>query len=382
MDDNTFGVPAGWYPDPLGLPQLRWWDSQAWTEHTSEARAPIVVLPGSADQDFADEEPVASRLSYSDSYADDEQPRLRYSDEGLPSRREQRERERREAAPFYEPDYAEFAEYKTEAEPEREELSAQPLLAMTLKELEPPLTDTVDDATPGPKRATTHANTAPAASALSALAEEEAPERTAKKMKTYTAAVWAIALMPAIQLVVSVLLILSGLGNNFPLFMLLIFGPYLIVLFFAAFDRLVLQTWGHKHPASAWWALLSEPGYLIVRSIRTYRETGKGFATLGVFFGSVVSVLAGMIILPGLLIAILPGAFAAEAASSVEADAFGLLGANIEVTCPAPPLLIGDTFTCLRESPDGTTDSVAVQLARRNGWIAWDVIDWGTAVMQ
>ncbi|HOB57662.1 MAG TPA: DUF2510 domain-containing protein, partial [Rhodoglobus sp.] len=27
-------MPAGWYPDPLGLPQLRWWDAQAWTEHT------------------------------------------------------------------------------------------------------------------------------------------------------------------------------------------------------------------------------------------------------------------------------------------------------------------------------------------------------------
>ncbi|WP_224763675.1 MULTISPECIES: DUF2510 domain-containing protein [unclassified Salinibacterium] len=33
-------VQPGWYPDPLGLPQLRWWDGQAWTEHTSDARRP------------------------------------------------------------------------------------------------------------------------------------------------------------------------------------------------------------------------------------------------------------------------------------------------------------------------------------------------------
>ena len=35
-------VQPGWYPDPLGLPQLRWWDSHAWTEHTSDARRPLI----------------------------------------------------------------------------------------------------------------------------------------------------------------------------------------------------------------------------------------------------------------------------------------------------------------------------------------------------
>lgn len=42
MADDDVRVPAGWYPDPLGLPQLRWWDNHAWTEHTSDARQPIV----------------------------------------------------------------------------------------------------------------------------------------------------------------------------------------------------------------------------------------------------------------------------------------------------------------------------------------------------
>lgn len=26
-------APAGWYRDPLGLPQLRWWNGLAWTNH-------------------------------------------------------------------------------------------------------------------------------------------------------------------------------------------------------------------------------------------------------------------------------------------------------------------------------------------------------------
>jgi hypothetical protein len=27
--------PAGWYPDPNGLPCQRWWDGTQWTVHTS-----------------------------------------------------------------------------------------------------------------------------------------------------------------------------------------------------------------------------------------------------------------------------------------------------------------------------------------------------------
>src|SRR5258708_25306196 len=33
--------PAGWYPDPYGVPDLlRWWDGSAWTQHTDEGSAP------------------------------------------------------------------------------------------------------------------------------------------------------------------------------------------------------------------------------------------------------------------------------------------------------------------------------------------------------
>ena len=68
VDENNFGVPAGWYPDPLGLPQLRWWDSQAWTEHTSEARAPIIIQPATTSTrlGYADDD-ITSRLGFSSS---------------------------------------------------------------------------------------------------------------------------------------------------------------------------------------------------------------------------------------------------------------------------------------------------------------------------
>jgi hypothetical protein len=41
--DNPFRAPAGWYPDPLGLPQLRWWNNHGWTEQVSAAPEPLVI---------------------------------------------------------------------------------------------------------------------------------------------------------------------------------------------------------------------------------------------------------------------------------------------------------------------------------------------------
>lgn len=367
MDDN-FGVPAGWYPDPLGLPQLRWWDAQAWTEHTSEVRAPMIVQP-------------AARWSFTDSEISD---RDSSSWDELPSRREQREREREhsELPRFADNTLLDYeTETETEQDEERDELSAQPLLAMTLRELEPPLTDTVDDATPGPRRASTHTNAAPASSMLSALAEEdEAPIRAPKRMHSYTAAVWFIALMPIIQLAISVAMILGGLGQNFPLYLVVWLAPYFVVVGLAAFDRLVLTLWGHERPAPAWWAFLAQPGYLLVRAMRTYRETGKGFAPIAGFATSVTAVLASILVLPGLVIAGVPGYFANEVARSVEADA-AVLGAEFTVLCPAPPLIVGQTFACIGTKADGTWDSISVRLTRQSGWIDWRVEDWGPEIM-
>ncbi len=35
---NAPAAPAGWYRDPLGIPQLRWWNGSAWTNHIQEPR--------------------------------------------------------------------------------------------------------------------------------------------------------------------------------------------------------------------------------------------------------------------------------------------------------------------------------------------------------
>jgi hypothetical protein len=346
-DRSEFGVPAGWYPDPLGLPQLRWWDSLAWTEHTSEARAPIVIQPST---------------------------RLAWADDELPSRREQRERERREAE----------SDPLVETDAHSGELSAQPLLAMTLKELEPPLEDTMDDFTPGPRRASAHTNHyGVSESGLPALAEELEPTDRGPRRgtRTYTAAVWIIALMPVLQLAASIVLLLTGFGHNLPLMILVWIAPYAIVLGLAAYDRLELRSIGHQDPASPRWAFLTAPGYLILRAIHTVRETGVGFAPLIAWTALSALLFAAIIAFPGLLISVMPGVFSAEIERSVTADAASL-GADLTVSCPeSPPVLMGELFTCRASKPSGATDSIAVSLQRENGWIAWRVEDWGLWVL-
>ena len=362
MNEDGFGIPAGWYPDPLGLPQLRWWDSNAWTEHTSDARAPIVVQPAT---------------------------RLAFADEELPSRREQRDRERREDPPQYEA-ISQFdrladleVEYDTDPDIVREELSAQPLLAMTLRELEPPLADTEDQGVSGPVRASQHANFSSGASTLTELAGEAPPERAPKRQKTFTAAAWAIALMPLFQLAASILIVVVlGLGANLPLLIVVWAVPYLAVLGFAAYDKLLLQTWGHPRPASALWATLTSPFYLAARAIRTHRETGKGSSLIAVWGAGLVALFVAVLVVPGLLISLAPQAFSSEVERTVELNA-AALGGNLSVECPTtPPLLIGETFTCRATKPGGEMDSILVSLERSNGWIAWQVQYWGAWVMR
>jgi len=50
---NKSTVPAGWYRDPLGRPQLRWWNGLSWTNRIEEHRPEIQM---------ATPEAVGSRL--------------------------------------------------------------------------------------------------------------------------------------------------------------------------------------------------------------------------------------------------------------------------------------------------------------------------------
>ncbi len=103
LDDDIVTVPAGWYPDPMGLPQLRWWDNYAWTEFTSAARTPLVMQ---------------------------DEPKLAYADDDLPSRRSQREQRQQDG--------------------NRRQNTNPADLASTLRQLEPPKPQNIERSQPAP----------------------------------------------------------------------------------------------------------------------------------------------------------------------------------------------------------------------------------------
>ena len=51
--DQPTAVPPGWYPDPHGVAELRWWDGSAWTDNIHNAVAPIpeYQVPGQIEDE-------------------------------------------------------------------------------------------------------------------------------------------------------------------------------------------------------------------------------------------------------------------------------------------------------------------------------------------
>jgi hypothetical protein len=377
-DDNGFGVPAGWYPDPLGLPQMRWWDNHGWTEHTTEARAPIVIQE--AKLAWADDEPE-------------------YVDE-LPTRREMREREQRESGAT---DHGSVSPGAPNAD--------------ALLELEPPSWDALPADEPAPEvllvpqfapaetaaQQSPIAEPAPQASGTQTAAgtppgqsrpgqEQITPEAHAKPQaqtapfahgsapSTNTAGGWIIALLPLAQLLGTLLVVSAAgaTGTNVGVILAILIAPYFISIPFAINDQRALRRHGYDRPASWAWVFLSGPVYLIARAVRILMRAGNGFTPILVWGALVLLQLGSIVAVPGLVVSALPHVFAEQAAQSVQRAA--VFGPRTSVICPAPPATVmGQRFTCtMQRIPSGETFKVTVSLERQNGWIAWVVTDWGT----
>lgn len=482
-DNNFYSAPAGWYPDPLGLPQLRWWDSTQWTHQVAEARQPMVMQETTFK--WADDEPEA--------------------EQELTSRRERRERDRRDNVDTPAPtaqtllqleppsrddvvqDSVANPQYRTEApisDAEARGASAAPgqqppvTTPSQPQHEESPLFDSMHGGAPA---GTGFAETQSAESQQDhsqaahdqlaaqqqqfaqqqqqfaqqqqqqqqqqqfAQTQQGQPQNYAQQPAQYgqpqqyaqpgqqqqgyynapvygqqindpqaaqygysqpyqaqpqaagwvlhqgqalpdrpdfrvihTASVWIIALMPMLQLVVSLLLLTAfGVGANQPLMLAVWFVPYFITVLLAYVDHRALKADGRQHTAHWALAFAGAPVYLIVRSISSLREAGKGFGPELAWIGLTLLLLGSIIAVPGLAIATAPAVFVAEAESSIEADA-AAIGATLDVTCPAnPPVLFEQGFTCEGLRADGSTLDIEVSLQRVNGWIAWRVDGWG-----
>ena len=401
-NDDLFGAPAGWYPDPLGLPQLRWWNNHAWTEQTSAARQPMVVQ----DTKFA--------------WADDE----------IPTRRDERLRDRSRDDRTPTSPVVPTAESLRELEPPRAftQVSQGVPVAPTGATSIPTTVPFTPEPTPAPAATRAESffmpdpivDTPPVAGhsgpsldsifdvkplaapeeALNALFGEKEARRAGTRVKTpivtvdhvaytdtgasgkpsSTGPAWIIAMIPLFQIVLSLLLLTSlGMGGSQLIYIGILVIPYVIVIGLAYLDYNILVKGGHSKPAHWRWSLLTAPVYLLLRARSVIHETGHGIGPVLVWFGLGILHLASMLAVPGVLIALLPAVFSAQIEDSVSSDAWLIAESTMTVDCPdSPPVLPGESVVCESVNSSGNTFDITVTLERSNGWISWQVIDWGS----
>lgn len=415
MADDDVRVPAGWYPDPLGLPQLRWWDNHAWTEHTSDARQPMVA-----------QETVTATASPLLAYADDDVEQTGYaaadedlstgawdlSDDGLGTRRERRERERMETEPETAGAAADPAEQTAFADPllsleapAREEVSVEepsPALQFAQTHIldDAPTSGAYDlgvryddllgetlDQPAGPRSAFAHVS-----ESATSFVPDPAPEPmyagyagrvTAQlaqdEIDTTTGPSWVMTLIPVYALMAGLLLLLSGLSiKPTALAIALLYGvPHVAGIVLSVLDYRALRRRGMEQPATWLWSIIGAPVYLIARLTRTVRVSGQGFGPLITLLTLGAVSIGAALAAPGLVIQLNPSYFSVEAQQSVRADA-QVLGADLVVNCPdTPPLLMGQSFQCSATNENQEFFNVTVSLQRSNGWIDWRVDNWG-----
>jgi hypothetical protein len=422
QEDELFGAPAGWYPDPLGLPQLRWWNNHSWTEQISAARQPLVVQ----DTKFA------------------------WADEELPTRRDERERERGAAARTPADTAAATADSLRQLDPPRAfhqvnsgapaapaaapSFQAPPAAApsappafQAAAPAAPPAAPTAAPAAPPVAPASSRIDslyqpdpvTSPVAStpsvdslfgtrpaagapaeALDALFGAKESQKASTRVKTpiltadqvgtatrvhsslpsNTGPAWIIAMIPLFQLVVSMLVLNAlGMGGSALIYFAILVVPYLVVIGLAYLDNGMLLKAGISAPAHWGWAALTAPVYLLMRARAVIRETGHGIGPVLVWFGLGALHVASVLVIPGIVVALLPAVFSAQIEESVAADAMLISGTSMTVSCPdTPPVLIGEQVVCSSVSASGNEFDITVTQERRNGWISWQVIDWGS----
>jgi hypothetical protein len=428
--DDDVRVPAGWYPDPLGLPQLRWWDNHAWTEHTSDARQPMVA------EQMAAQPMVAQPMVAQPTRAEAAKPRLVFADDfadpadladfidpadlanpvhdliepatgvtELPSRRTLREAERlahdddvvREVAG----DGARFGEPlpQLEAPAAGSSIDAEPSPAVRYargagiadapRSMRYDLDESHEDLlgeTSIPRSAFAHASSS-TTTFIPEYPDEAQPEptrgshrvRMAHAPHTSIVPAWLLTLIPIYMLLVGMILLLSGAQAQFAqINAAVVLGvPWVAGVVLAIIDYRMLARDGMAAPAPWAWALLGAPVYLVARLVATVRETGTGFGPVLTFFTLGLFMVGAVVAVPGLVMELSPAFFSEEAERSVQADAMSF-GTELRVDCPeTPPLLLQQSFTCTATNTDGDSYDVLVSLQRSNGWIDWRVDNWG-----
>jgi hypothetical protein len=217
-------IPAGWYPDPMGLPQRRWWDSSSWTQHVTPERRDVPV-----HQD-------ALRPQSAGSGADS-----------------------RNHAAYASRETAGSVGTLTQTRPtDRDEQRRARAAVVDVPQM-------------------AHAYIPMAMNTPVQFRQPEGPRASG------TAAAWMIAVMPAVQLaaVLALILVLEDFGRFMQVAVAFVFFLWTAVL--ASHDKRRLLTLGHRHAATPWWILLTPLAYLIARTQCVRKQGGQGSAPMWIY---------------------------------------------------------------------------------------------------
>jgi Protein of unknown function (DUF2510). len=222
-------IPAGWYPDPLGLPQRRWWDSTGWTQHVAPAQEPA---PQFSEQ-RGSAQPAAQR----------------------------RNGEYAPVTPISRGVATVTAIRPAEAD-------ARPVVAAPAA---------TSDAPAVPATTSPHAYIPMAVNTPVQFRQPQGPRSSS------SLAVWLIASMPVIQFatVLALVFVLADFGTFMQVAVGFIFFLWSAVL--ASRDKHHLLLSGHRKAATPWWLLLTPLAYLIARTVCIRKQGGHGSAPMWVY---------------------------------------------------------------------------------------------------
>lgn len=296
-------IPAGWYPDPAGSFQQRWWNGSEWTNDFAQYR-PTLIHSAPVD------ETIAARLAMF--AASSESAAARAAAQAAA-----------EAHNVGSPGGSTTAQSSGSAATQSSG-STQTML----REVAPPqlaaFSMPADDQAPSTSVGRPNASNAtlvalrPASLRLgeSVFDLEQSPSPTAAELQLsylhaprerYNAPAWLLAVLP---------LLLVGLAFTIASYLPAVYvtsQAILIAVLIAAGIGLAVGDWvwlsrhGHVHRASPAFAILTPLVYLTVRSIMVTRETGRAsFGPLVLLLAVVVAIGAAVLLVSGLGALLLP----------------------------------------------------------------------------
>jgi len=295
-------IPAGWYPDPAGSFQQRWWDGTAWTNDFAQYR-PTLVHSAPAVQALQARAAAISGVAFDQQQNSDV---THFASGQVSAAAAEQAQQAQQALPLQGVDPVPSVNPVP---------SVDPLPSFNLPaESRAPLS-TVGQPNAGnvmliavPSRSAKPA----IAAANSSFGTEYQPfGQTAevsfgqKQLSEYrfTVSVWAIAALPAVVIGVA-----YALAAYLPAIYTIFMQVILLSLFafstvaLAIRDRFSLRKEGHERAASPAWMLLTPVAYLAARTPAVARETGRsGSLPLVVLLCVLGAIAALLVFVPGLI---------------------------------------------------------------------------------